>query len=67
MEYLISIFSYVRMDMGSPLCVAHLKISPRMQLYLVWQVIKSPLIFFPYAPGCDSAVICPLKSHNGVR
>ena len=28
--YLISIFSYVRVDMRSPLCVAHLEISPRM-------------------------------------
>ena len=33
---LFPFFSYVRVDMGSPLCVAHLEISLRMQPYLVW-------------------------------
>ena len=27
-------------------------------------MIRSPLIFFPYAPGCSSAMICPLSICN---
>ena len=33
---LFPFFSYVRVDMESPLCVAHLEIFPRIQSYLVW-------------------------------